>query len=190
MRKKTKTHSYNSPIRNCYFFIYIYHQSNKANNIELEISNDFLNKFKFEEISSDYDSATLNGRYDGSVIKIKILNNVGLKQSENYIYDKIFVINSMYRDIDSPYPGALSNKISCDEEFKPQKIPNTTFDYYMLYATSRFTYGACSWNLIEYRSYIYFAYCNESENLYQIELFLPIKKETTFYEESLKSIAC
>ena len=124
------------------------------------------------------------------VIKIKILNNTTLKQAKNYISDKIFVINSIYREINSPYPGALSNRIECEEKFKPKTMENVPFDYYILYASERFTYGVCSWDLIKYKSVIYYTYCKETKNLYQIELFIPVDKGTSNYEESLKSIEC
>jgi len=171
-------------------FLFIFYGLMKDDNIKLELSDDFIKKFNIKTVSNNYDSITLNGKYNDLSIKIKILNNTDLKQAKNYISDKMFVIDSMYREIDSPYPGTLSNKIKCEEEFKPKKISNIPFDYYLLYASDRFTYGACSWDLISYKSVIYYVYCNKTKNLHQIELFIPKNIESSSYEESLTSITC
>ena len=171
-------------------FFLIFYQSKKDNSISLEISNDFIKKFSINPVSNNDDSTTFNGKYRNLAIKIKMLKGVTLNQAENYISDKMFVINSLYREIDSPYPGALSNRIECGEEFKPEKKVNAPFDYYIAYASDRFTYGTCSWDLIEYKSIIYYAYCNKTKNLYQIELFVPANEDSSNYEQSLKAITC
>ena len=171
-------------------FLAIYPQSKKHSTTELEISNEFITKFNINIKHYNYDSVTLDGKYRDLFIKIKILNDTNLKQSEDYILDKMFVISSMYREINSPYAGALSNKIKCDEKFKPQKIPNFPFDYYIIYASDRLIYGSCSWDLIKYKSILYYIHCNKTNNLYQIELFVPIKESISGYEEHLKSISC
>ena len=102
----------------------------------------------------------------------------------------MFVINSLYRGISSPYPGVLSNRIECPEEFKPAKIENDPFDYYIIYASERFTYGVCSWDLIKYKSIIYFLYCDKVNNLYHIKLFVPLNENILSYIDLLDSIRC
>ena len=86
----------------------------------------------------------------------------------------------MYRDINSPYPGSVSNKISCQEKYKPQEIEN----HYELYSNERLNYGVCSEDLIKYKTYLQFLKCNEE--FYTIELFIPIDQKIEFIEFECK----
>ena len=70
------------------------------------------------------------------------------------------------------------------------RMEHPPFDYYLLYATERLTYGACSWDLISYRVIMYFAFCEADNSFYQIELFIPAGQDTAHYEKSLKSVMC
>lgn len=172
------------------FFFVLYLLLKEESSYEIGISNEFIKQFMIEKSSESYDTTIFNGEYKDKLIKIKILNNFNLEKAENYISDKLFVINSLYRGIHSPYPGDLSNRIECSNEFKPLKISNNPFDYHIVYASDRFTYGACSFDLIKYKSLFFFFYCENIEQFYQIELFIPINEDTLTYENSLKSIKC
>ncbi|MBI2134856.1 hypothetical protein HYU09_02620 [Candidatus Woesearchaeota archaeon] len=174
------------------FLVLLYLDYRSANNnaYELQISNNFIKKFNLEDVSYGQDFKAFNGRYEDVILKIKVLNNLDFNQSMDYISGKIFLINSIYRNMDSPYPGHLSNIIKCEEEFKPRTIENSPFDYYILYASDRFIYGACSLDLIRYTSMLYYIHCNETDELYQIELFVPLYKKLSEYEKSLISVSC
>lgn len=168
----------------------LYYTLGNKDTADIQISNDFIKKFNLKFSSYGQDSKTFTGEHQGIFIKIKAFGNFNPDQSTDYISDKIFVINSMYRDIDSPYPGPLSNEIKCAEEFKPKTIKNSPFDYYILQASDRLTYGACSRDLIKYSSIMYFLHCGKYNELYQIELFVPPGSNLSEYEESLKSLSC
>ena len=158
--------------------------------VNLGISSDFIEKFQLKGISETFDSTTLTGEYGNSFIKVNIFKNTSQEKADIYISDKIVLINSLFREISSPYPGAISNRIECTKEFKPLRISNSPLDYYIIYASSRFTYGVCSFDLIKYRSIIYFLYCDKDKNLYQIKLFIPIDQDISSYEELLNSARC
>ncbi len=153
------------------------------------VSNNFIENFELKKIPS-YDSVMFTGEYDDKIIKIKRFNDFDLEKSEQYISDKMFVIESLYREIHSPYPGELSNRIRCPEEFKPLKKSNEPFDYYIIYASKRLSYGACSDDLIEYVSINYFLYCEKQNNFFHIELFIPKEENISYYENLLKSVRC
>ena len=175
------------------FILFIFKSVLMKGNIDvvnLGISNDFIEKFRLKGISETFDSTTFTGEYDNLFIKVNIFKNISQEKSNIYISDKIVLINSLFREINSPYPGQLSNRIECPEEFKPLKISNYPFDYYVIYASSRYTYGVCSSELIEYRGILYFLYCDKPKNLYQIKLFIPIDQDILVYEKFLKSVRC
>jgi len=158
--------------------------------VNFGISSNFIEKFRFKNIPETFDSTTLIGGYDDLFIKVNVFKNISQEEANIYITDKIVVINSLFKEISSPYPGALSNRIKCPEELNPLRISNHPLDYYIIYASSRFTYGACSFDLIKYRSMLYFQYCGEQKSLYQVKLFIPIDQDISAYEELLKSIKC
>ena len=158
--------------------------------VNFEISSDFIEKFRLKIISETFDSTTLIGESGDLFIKVNVFKNTSQEKANIYISDKIVVINSLFREISSPYPGVLSNRIKCPEEFKPVRIPHYPWDYHIIYASSRFTYGICSFDLIKYRSILYFQYCNKQKNLYQVKLFIPIDQDISAYEGLLKSVEC
>jgi len=167
-----------------------YSKKRENNPFKLEISSNFIEKFKLKQSSYTYDSITFTGEYKDLIIQMKVLKDVDLEKVNTYISDKMFMINSLFRGVSSPYPGALSNRIECPEEFKPLKLANKPFDYYIVYASDRFTYGVCSWSLIKYKSIIYFLYCDKEKKLYHIKLFMPANKEISDYGKILTSIKC
>ena len=156
----------------------------------LGLSGELLQTFQLEMQSEDYDSAVFIGEGADAGIRIHRFENWSIEKADNYVSDKMFVIRTLYREIHSPYPGPLSNTIECAEEFKPERMEHPPFDYYLLYATERLTYGACSWDLISYRVIMYFAFCEADNSFYQIELFIPAGQDTAHYEKSLKSVMC
>ena len=103
---------------------------------------------------SDY-----TGRRENVTLKVTLFANVTVDGARSLVSSKLFVLNSLYRGIRSPYPGMFSNRLGCADEFKPRAVENAPFDYYLLSATERFTYGACAWDLIAYRSVLYFLHC-------------------------------
>ncbi len=157
---------------------------------DLGIVGRLFDGFEWQESLKSSDSLFFIGELDGVVVKIHAFLNMDSESAENYLNDKMFVINSLYREIHSPYPGALSNRIECADEFKPKQVEHFPFDYYLIYATDRFTYGACSWDLITYETVFYPLYCEENNILYQIELFVPVEDYSSRYEEFLNSITC
>jgi len=164
----------------CILILFIFKTILMEDNIDLVnfgISSDFIEKFRLNSISETFDSTVLTGGYGDLFIKVNVFKNTSQEKANIYISDKIVLISSLFREISSPYPGALSNRIKCLEEFKPLRISNYPLDYYIIYASSRFTYGVCSFDLIKYRSILYFQYCGKQKSLYQVKLFIPIDQD-------------
>lgn len=113
-----------------------------------------------------------------------------IKDVDYKIQEKMFFINTLYREIHSPYPGQISNKIGCSDEFTPIKFNNTPYDYYQIYASDRLTYGVCSWDLVKYKSILYFYYCEDNKELFQLELFINTSKNLEDYTDNLKKLRC
>ncbi|MBT3408333.1 hypothetical protein HOD20_04105 [archaeon] len=153
----------------------------------LNLKSDLINNFNLKEIENS-NKKVYSGNYEHKIIKITVNENVQIDKIEDIIKEELFFINSLYREIHSPYPGQLSNRIGCEKEFKPKEFENEPFNYYFLYSNERLNYGACSWDLIKYKTLFFFHKCDDL--LYKIELFTPIEEDILKYVPELKSINC
>ncbi len=106
--------------------------------------------------------------------------------SDEFISDSLLILYSLYDTTPSPYPGRISNLRECRKEFKPLK--NNISNYYVVYATERFTYGACSWDLINYSSILYYHKCGE--DLIEMKYFFALKENTTEKFRYLENLGC
>ncbi|MDD5772431.1 MAG: sulfatase [bacterium] len=123
---------------------------------------------------------TVSAEKNGSVIKIEVINNIDNNSAERRIEEKKYIINSLYYQTPSPYPGMISNTIEYPDEFKPKveyiEIEGVKTAFLILSSTSRFTYGVGAEELIAYRGALIFIYNEKEKKLYQIELFIPKEK--------------
>lgn len=123
-------------------------------------------------------------------IKIEITYNIDTQSAQEYIEEKQFAVQTLYRRVASPYPGMISKAIECPAEFFPERFSvtfeNKEFPAYILGSTPRFTYGACVEELIRYKGVLAFIYSEGQKTLYRIELFIP--KENFVKKEVLERI--
>ncbi len=171
-------------------FLFFYISSSNNLPFSLTDQNDFLTTFDWKEISLSDSLSIFKGQKDSLIMRITIKKDLDLNQADNYINDKMALINSLFIDISSPYPGSLSNLISCPQEFKPYKMIYNSSQFYFLYASERFTYGICSLDLLTYKSIIFSLYCKKERNLYFIELFIPLDEDFMKYVYYLDLIRC
>ena len=124
-----------------------------------------------------------------SVLRIKAVEGIDKKSARVLVDNEITTINALYGAALSPYPGQISNEIVCDERFMPKfstkQIGSLNYSYFSLFATERFTYGACSEDLISYNAILAWTYCNQKNAFYQFEFFSP---EENFSESNLNLI--
>lgn len=174
-----------------YFLYNLYLKDNsKSVSGATELNGDYLKGFLLDKISEGYDSKVFAGHKETKIIKINNIKIKNIQNAKSYINDIIFVLDTMYRDVRSPYPGALSSRIGCADEFKPKKNVYEPFDYYLIFASERFTYGVCSDDLIYYSSIMFFIFCEKGENFYQIEVFIPKGMDISEDLNGLKTIKC
>jgi hypothetical protein len=111
------------------------------------------------------------------VLKIRTIQGIEKKSADVLIKEGIISINAIYGDALSPYPGEISDKIVCAEEFRPEfgeVSREIDYSYFTLFATERFTYGACVEDLVKYRAVLAWAYCEEAKTLHRFEFFTPL----------------
>lgn len=131
------------------------------------------------------------------MLRMYIIHNVASTQSEEITTIHTASLLGMYDISLSPYPGAISQTIRCDDSFKPN-IAKITSDsgqvitYYSGLLNARQQYGACVENQIVYRGFAGMLYCDRLKKWAQIELIVP--KDSSWSQEDgmkfIRGIAC
>ena len=132
--------------------------------------------------------------YKNQLIKLEIITNLEKEAAEKHITNKRYVVDSLFLNIAAPYPDAITTTLECPDEFEPKireiKISNFDAAYYEIFATERITYGACSDDLIKYKTILTWVYCENTKNLFQIELFVPKNEFNGDYNNLFNSFKC
>ena len=125
------------------------------------------------------------------ILKIKELKEINILE---YIDNKRKLIDSSFSEYNSPYPGALSNKIICSEKYIPKikekNLTNSLRIFYYLYANDRFAFGGCVDDVLDYLAVLAFIYCKEKNILYEIKYFTPKNNATENYKKIVESFTC
>ena len=124
-----------------------------------------------------------------SYLKIIIYQNLTKVMSDSLINEKIQLINQLYRQINSPYPGKISNIIGCSPEFLPQKLIENK-QIYQVYANDRFIYGSCTEDSLKFKSIVYYKYCEDMGILLEIKLFFSKNESVNENLDKVISIKC
>lgn len=88
---------------------------------------------------------------------------------------KLFLIQNLFQEEKSPYPGMTSHIVKCPEKFLPKITKTEDTEKEMLriqlYATSRRTFGVCTEGEAEYKSVYLLVYCKKSKAAVEVEAF-------------------
>lgn len=116
-------------------------------------------------------------RRNDDVAQIDIQRKVPQDEARKSIYSKIELITNLYEKRFVAYPDIVSNEIVCSDSYKPivgeSNNQNSRVYYLVGLATNRFTFGACSDDLIAYKALVAWYWCSGSNSLIQLELMLP-----------------
>lgn len=120
------------------------------------------------------------GMYTDGTTMIRLETRSGISQTDakDYSTMRITLIMGLYDTVQSPYPGAVSQTIRCDDVYKPvveqlsteKGMPLTLLSGYL---NSRMQFGACVDNEIVYRSDAAFLYCPKRHQWISLERIEP-----------------
>jgi len=98
---------------------------------------------------------------------------VGKEDARKAIMTRTALLDSIFIDIPSPYPGELTQKIECPPEFRPEtfEYPDGLGKAYYLPAGERRNYGVCSKDLVKYHSIYVLKYCKGGRFLEEVQFF-------------------
>lgn len=117
-------------------------------------------------------------------IRLEIVRDVTKTEADEFTKIRLMMIKGLYDTERSPYPGAISATIRCDDIYKPhpeilQTGNGLPITYFTAGLNSRFQYGVCIDSQIVYRSYSGFYYCDDTRVWVHAEMIVPDTKGNT-----------
>ncbi|MFC2162128.1 sulfatase [Candidatus Altiarchaeota archaeon] len=126
-------------------------------------------------IYSDNNTLFLSGKKGSQVVDVKAIAGLDENTAECVIRDSFTLFNSQFRPQRTGYPGQHTRYIECPAELKPEYhekvLPDGSFKYLLAYANSNRIHGACSEDLISYRSVFGFLYCRDTRSLIEVNYY-------------------
>jgi hypothetical protein len=147
----------------------------------------------YENTSSMYRSLLTAPGYS---IRIEKNSNLSEKDANNLTLVNIMRIKGLFDNARSPYTGAISNEISCENKYKPEikemTINGMKVTYYIGWLNNRLQYGACLDDQLTHKAYNALFYCSSQKALYHFEFIAAIKDkpDDSYFLNQIQSIKC
>ena len=128
-------------------------------------------------------------------INLETMSNVPESIAEKIISDKVDMFQSIFEKKRVDYPGQYTQYIECPAEFKPlfeeKEIFGGKISFFRTFANSNYVAGACSPDLVIYKSIYGLLFCKNSEKVYEFSYFSNIDgQEDVRIENFLGAVEC
>lgn len=131
-------------------------------------------------------------------VRVRVEKRKKLSQSDANILTKITVMRmqGQFETARSPYPGMLSDAITCDKKFdiNPRTIQNKTQSlvFFTGFLNNRMQYGSCLDSEIRFKGLNAIIYCQSHQSWYRIEALIPIESDADLssFTNQLQHISC
>jgi hypothetical protein len=125
------------------------------------------------------------------LLRVDVRSGIDEIIAVDYIQERIAGMKAMYDNIRSPYPGLLSNEITCDDAYKPTYVSYETSSGIEItqidgFLTDRLVFGACTKEQIAYRGMTLLFTCPADKQLYNLEFIAPT---SAYPERKFETIA-
>ncbi len=106
-------------------------------------------------------------------------------------------MKAMFENAPAPYPGEISDTVSCDQKFVPTYTEmnnnNSRLNVFVGYLNNRLTFGSCSLDQAVYKGALIFTYCPQTSLIVRLELIAPthdFETHETEIMEQIKTFRC
>ena len=134
---------------------------------------------------------TITATSKGDLIKIQIIEGFPEENALAYINNQKYLINSVFKKQNVPYPGPLTHLAECPPKYLPVVEEEIDRDdpriFYYMYANERLVFGGYDENSLKYAMILGFIYCRERKELFRIEYFAPKENAPLIDKNILKS---
>lgn len=159
---------------------------------------DGLNDWKIEE-TFENDKGVWRGIVTAGNYRVRIYKvpDLSMEKAEEISKTAKMNILGLFDTAKSPYPGVISDKVVCADEFKPKTSSVKFADNYEVELissnlNSRMQYGDCNSEQLNYKVYVLMFYCKNSKSWLQTEFFTDFKSSLNeeYFNNLFKSIRC
>lgn len=131
------------------------------------------------------------------LMRLEVVFRVSPAEAAEFTNIRLMAIEGLYDTVQSPYPGAVSATIRCDERYKLHPTVIIAKDgmpvtYASGFLNARMQYGACVDNQLAYAGSIGFFYCAKRQFWVQMEVMTDMNHASTSDEslEFFRSVSC
>jgi hypothetical protein len=110
---------------------------------------------------------------------------------------RLMQILGLFDTAQSPYPGVITDRIVCDDKYKPHPNTATTtsgigITYFSAFLNNRLQYGICTDDQIVYKVYTALFSCQQTNDWYSVEIIVPKENAATdsVYIGLFRQIGC
>ncbi len=155
----------------------------------------FVGIEKFKKVEEYQSTATTHSSLfarDNILLRVSTEFGVNKETADKLLKSKTTQVMAVYTDAVSPYPGELSDKISCDKQFEPQfstiDSNGITISTFRGFYNDRLSFGVCNKNQISFQGNLSFFYCPKYEQFHTLEYALPFTETPNQNFEELKKV--
>lgn len=145
-------------------------------------------------LTKQYDTGNIKNyvfKSANECVIISAIPSVDESAAMTYRNDKLSLVNSLFTDQGTPYPGKVTNHQGCPDEYKPVIVKDTKELYILhLKANERFVYGGCTDASAYYSSSLVFYYCSNTKKLFELKYFTPASTSPNELKDFYESFSC
>lgn len=159
---------------------------------------DNLQNYNLKNIDTEYNDV-FRGNYENGTktIQAEILSKMDADAGTQYTNAGIAKIKGLYADAPAPYPGVISDEITCGQLYRPlyktlKSSGGVEVSYFNGYFNGEDVFGACSEDQAKSIGVLAFFYCQNTKQAIKLAMFEPDIQRSGFdqYEQMLSSINC
>lgn len=131
------------------------------------------------------------------LVRLEEVRNVDAKSANELTKITVMKLLGLFDSARSPYPGAITNEVVCQDDFKPKGgvFTNTVgvdVSFYTGYLDSRMQYGSCVEDQVAYHGSLGIFYCPNIREWYEVELIAPKGKTepSDWYKSLFYTVHC
>jgi len=155
-------------------------------------------EYKLKEIyeENQYIFRGLYGK-DDILLRLEIRYNATKSEAEQAIKNQIMRTQALFDEAAAPYPGDISDIVSCSKEYIPKHTTKTknevSISHFSGFVNERLVFGSCTADQLKYFDTLSMFYCDKQKKFFQVELIIPkdeYLKDPSEYKEILNSLGC
>lgn len=134
---------------------------------------------------------------DKDLLRVEVKSNLSAVDADQAVQVQITRTKGIFEDAAAPYPGEISDVISCGDQYKPtylsKKINGIDISYFSGFVNDRLVFGSCVSDQAAYKDTLAMFYCGNQHKFYQIEIITPrqdYEKNPKNNESVLESLGC